>query len=48
MTIYDIRVIAKNMDIEPKKMNKADLIKSTTKKRGIRHILKQQMITVIK
>jgi hypothetical protein len=34
MTIYDIRVIAKNMGVNPKKMNKADLIKSIQIKEG--------------
>ena len=34
MDIYEIRVIAKNMDIEPKGMNKADLIKSIQIKEG--------------
>ena len=28
MSIYDIRVIAQNMGINPRKMNKADLIRS--------------------
>jgi hypothetical protein len=32
--IYDIRVIAKNMGIDPKKMNKTDLIKSIQIKEG--------------
>ena len=34
MTIYEIRVIAKNMGIEPKKKNKADLIKAIQIKEG--------------
>jgi len=34
MDIYEIRVIAKNMDIDPKGMNKADLIKSIQVKEG--------------
>ena len=34
MDIYKIRVIAKNMDIKPKGMNKADLIKSIQIKEG--------------
>jgi len=34
MTIYDIRVIAKNMGIDPKKKNKADLIRSIQIKEG--------------
>lgn len=34
MNIYDIRVIAKNMGIDPKKMNKTDLIKSIQIKEG--------------
>ena len=34
MTIYEIRVIAKNMGIVPKKMNKANLIKSIQIKEG--------------
>jgi len=34
MNIYDIRVIAKNMGIDPRKMNKADLIKSIQIKEG--------------
>ena len=34
MDIYKIRVIAKNMSIEPKKMNKAQLIKSIQIKEG--------------
>jgi hypothetical protein len=34
MTIYEIRVIAQNMDIDPKKKNKIDLIKSIQKKEG--------------
>ena len=36
MTIYEIRVIAQNMDIDPKKKNKIDLIKSIQKKEGNR------------
>ena len=34
MTIYDIRVIATDMGIEPKKMNKVDLIRSIQIKEG--------------
>jgi predicted metal-binding transcription factor (methanogenesis marker protein 9) len=34
MTIYEIRVIAKKMGIEPKKKNKADLIKTIQIKEG--------------
>ena len=34
MTIYEIRVIAKDMGIDPKKKNKADLIKSIQVKEG--------------
>ena len=34
MTIYDIRVMAKNMAINPKKMNKTDLIRSIQIKEG--------------
>jgi len=34
MTIYDIRVIAKKMGINPKRMNKSDLIKSIQIKEG--------------
>jgi hypothetical protein len=34
MTIYDVRVIAENMGIAPKKMNKSDLIKSIQIKEG--------------
>ena len=34
MTIYDIRVMAKNMDINPKKMSKTDLIRSIQIKEG--------------
>jgi len=34
MTIYEIRVIAKNMGTEPKKKNKADLIKAIQIKEG--------------
>ena len=34
MTIYEIRIIAKNMGIEPKKKNKADLIKAIQIKEG--------------
>ena len=34
MTIYDIRVMAKNMGMNPKKMNKTDLIRSIQIKEG--------------
>jgi hypothetical protein len=34
MTIYEIRVMAKNMGINPKKMNKMDLIRSIQIKEG--------------
>ena len=34
MTIYDIRVIAKNMGLNPKKMNKTDLIRYIQTKEG--------------
>ena len=34
MTIYDVRVIAKNMGIDPKKMKKRDLIRSIQIKEG--------------
>jgi hypothetical protein len=34
MTIYKIRVIAKDMGIDPKKKNKADLIKSIQQNEG--------------
>ena len=34
MTIYDIRVIAKNMGINPRKMNKSDLIRTIQIKEG--------------
>jgi len=34
MTIYDIRIIAKNMGIDPKKMNKTHLIRSIQTKEG--------------
>jgi len=46
MNIYDIRVIAKNMGIDPKKMNKTDLIKSIQIKRGIRLAIKPLAVTV--
>ena len=34
MAIYDIRVIAKNLGIDPKKLNKRDLIRSIQTKVG--------------
>ena len=34
MAIYDIRVIAKNIGIDPKKLNKTDLIRSIQLKEG--------------
>ena len=34
MTIYEIRVIAKDMGIDPKRMNKAKLIRSIQIKEG--------------
>ena len=34
MAIFDIRVIAKNMGIDPKKLNKTDLIRSIQLKEG--------------
>jgi hypothetical protein len=34
MTIYGIRVMAKNMGIKPKKMNKTELIRSIQIKEG--------------
>ena len=34
MTIYEIRVIAKNMSIDPRKKNKANLIKTIQFKEG--------------
>jgi hypothetical protein len=34
MIIYEIRVIASNMGIDPKKMNKTDLIRSIQVKQG--------------
>ena len=34
MTIYEIRVIAKNMCIDPRKKNKANLIKEIQSKEG--------------
>ena len=34
MSIYEIRLLASEMDIDPKKLNKADLIKSIQIKDG--------------
>jgi hypothetical protein len=34
MTIYELRVIAKNMGIDPRKKNKANLIKTIQSKEG--------------
>ena len=34
MTIYELRVIAKNMGIDPRKKNKANLIKTIQFKEG--------------
>jgi hypothetical protein len=34
MTIYDIRVIAENMGIDPRKLNKTDLIRLIQLKEG--------------
>jgi hypothetical protein len=34
MTIYDIRVIAKNKGIDPRNMNKSDLIRTIQTKEG--------------
>ena len=34
MTIYELRVIAKNMGVDPRKKNKANLIKTIQSKEG--------------
>lgn len=44
MTIYDIRVIAKNLGIDPKSFNKRDLIRSIQTKVGRTPCFKTEVI----